>query len=146
MFEQTSVSAQFSKSSLGDRDTRSDVMNEPGHTFPALELPIVDRLRAEQHELVQRLFPTPMRLQRLIHDIKINFSKEIASLFGSIDFAEERLAGLIAALQELDGQILNKEFATLDEIKAQIEQDPRIHTVLEKTIYECAKHTIDEAY
>lgn len=145
MFEQTSVSTQLSKNSLGDRGYERQVRNEQEHTFPALDLPIVDRLRAEQHELVQRLFPTPMRLQRLIHDIKKNFSKEIAALFGSIDFAEERLAGLISALQELDGQIVNKELASLEEIKAQIKQDPRIHEVLEDTVFDCAGHTIDEA-
>lgn len=109
-----------------------------GHSFPALVLEHVKKLRKEQRALLDKLFPKAISLRRLIADINFSYKKEIAAMIGSVDFAEERLAGLTAALRELADKIDSKKIITIDEIKSQIKAHPRIPKILEKLVEKCA--------
>ncbi|GIK84273.1 MAG: hypothetical protein BroJett025_08950 [Patescibacteria group bacterium] len=111
--------------------------------FPVLELPKVEHMREEHKALLKRLFPGAVRLQRLIKEIEHNVTEEIASIIGSVDFAHERLAGLLAALKELESQVAAPNYVELNEVREQIRQDHRIHESLEDLVFDCVKHTLD---
>lgn len=112
--------------------------------FPVLKLEKVKKQREEHRELLQNLFPNPVRLHRLIHDIEKSFAKEFASIIGSVDFAEQRLAGLLQALKELLEKIENGEFSTHDEIREHVSLDQRIHESFEELVFNCAMFSSQE--
>ena len=118
-------------------DHRGSSRHEKLH-FPVLKLENVKKQREEHHELLQTLFPNPVRLQRLIQDIEKSFAKEFASIIGSIDFAEQRLAGLLSALKELAEKIEVGETVSPEEVRVHIAEDPRIHQSFEELVHECA--------
>lgn len=111
--------------------------------FPALALKKVEKMREEHKALLKRLFPKSVRLQRLIIDIEKNFTTEIASIIGSVDFAQERLVGLLSALKELESQINAPSKVALEEVREQIRDDHRIHESLEDLVFDCVRHTLD---
>jgi len=113
--------------------------------LPAVKLAKVKAMRAEQRAMLSNLFPTPVRLKRLMHDIEHSFSKEFASVIGSVDHAEARLAGLLAALRELAEKIELLEHQSLEEIEEHIKQDTRIHQLFENLVFNCAKYSLEEA-
>lgn len=113
--------------------------------FPILELEQVEKRRKEHQALLKKLFPNSVRLRKLIIDIEKNFVEDIASVIGSVDFAKERLAGLISALKELELQILTAKYVELEEVREQIQQDNRIHQSLEDLVFESARFTLEES-
>lgn len=114
-------------------------------SFPILELEQVKKRREEHQVLLKKLFPHSVRLRKLIIDIEKNFVEDIASIIGSVDFAKERLAGLISALKELELQILSAKYVELEEVREQIQQDNRIHQSLEELVFESARFTLEES-
>jgi hypothetical protein len=113
--------------------------------FPVLNLKKIKAEREAHKQLLDKLFPKPVHLKRLILDIKHNYAKEIASIIGSIDFAEQRLAGLIFAIEELTTKIEKIEKVDekiLKELHEHIQQDKRIHESLEDLIFACTHHTM----
>lgn len=112
--------------------------------LPALKIEKVKAKRAEHREMLSNLFPTPVRLKRLMHDIEHNFAKEFASVIGSVDHAEERLAGLLASLKELAEKIELLEHTTVEEIEEHIRFDTRIHELFEDLILDCARFSLEE--
>jgi hypothetical protein len=112
--------------------------------FPALKLEKVKKKREEHKQLLSSLFPKPVRLSRLMHDVEKSFALEFASIIGSIDFAEERLAGLIIALKELAEKIEHRGELTIEEMREHITFDQRIHQSFEDLIFESAKYSYEE--
>ena len=125
-----------------DQETRSQQSKK--RLLPALKLKKVKAMRAEQRTMLSHLFPTPVRLKRLIHDIENNFAKEFASVIGSVDHAQARLAGLLAALKELSQKVELLEHQSLAEIEEHIKQDTRIHQQFENLVFNCAKYSLEE--
>ncbi len=113
--------------------------------FPILELERVEKIREEHRALLKKLFPNSVRLRRLILDIEKSFAEEIASVIGSVDFAKERLAGLISAIKELELQVSTANYVELEEVREQIRQDHRIHQSLEELVFDCVKFTLEES-
>ncbi len=113
--------------------------------FPILELEQVEKRRKEHRALLKKLFPNSVRLRKLIIDIEKNFVEDIAAIMGSVDFAKERLSGLISALKELELQISTANYVELEEVREQIRQDNRIHQSLEDLVYESARFTLEES-
>ena len=114
------------------------------HILPALKLEKVKAMRAKHRAMLNSLFPKPVRLKRLMHDIEHSFAKEFASVIGSVDYAEARLAGLLAAIKELSEKIEMLEHRSIEEIKEYIQQDTRIHELFEDLVFECAKYSFEE--
>lgn len=113
--------------------------------FPVLKLERVKKQRKEHRDLLDTLFPKPVRLYRLMHDVEKSFAKEFASIIGSVDFAEERLAGLLHALKELLEKIESGEFVHSDALREHISLDQRIHQSFEDLIFDCTQFSIKEA-
>ncbi len=113
--------------------------------FPVLKLEKVKKQREEHKALLQGLFPNPVRLSRLIHDVEKSFAKEFASIIGSVDFAEQRLAGLLQALKELLEKVESAELSDHDKLREHISLDQRIHESFEELVFECAKFSLQEA-
>lgn len=111
--------------------------------FPILKLQNVKEKQKEHQALLKELFPKPVRLSKLIIDIEKNFAQDIASIIGSVDFAKERLAGLISALKEFESQIATANYVNLEEVKEQIRQDNRIHQSLEELVFESVQHSVE---
>jgi hypothetical protein len=112
--------------------------------FPVLKLDKVKKQRAKHRQLLQSLFPKPVRLTRLIHEVEKSFALEFASIIGSIDFAEERLAGLLIALKELAEKIELRGEITLEDMREHIAFDQRIHQSFEDLIFDSAKFSFEE--
>ena len=112
--------------------------------FPVLELKNVEQMREEHRLLLKKLFPSAVRLNRLIFAVERNFATEIASIIGSVDFAKERLAGLLAALKELELQVAAPSKIALSELREQIRLDHRIHESLEELVFDCVKFQIED--
>jgi len=144
MIEKTLNLSQDETSKQGVLQLDQDSSRKKKLQFPVLRLEKVKKQREEHRELLQNLFPNPVRLSRLIHDIEKSFAREFASIIGSIDFAEQRLAGLLQALKELLEKIEKKEFGHHDQLKEHISLDQRIHESFEELIFECAKHSFEE--
>lgn len=112
--------------------------------FPVLTLEKVKRQREEHRALLKTLFPSPVRLHRLVQDIEKNFAKEVASIIGSVDFAEQRLAGLLSALKEIIEKIELSHAVSPEVIREHIREDHRIHEIFEDLVFECARFSLEE--
>lgn len=121
------------------QDDRSGSTRIKKLKFPVLKLEKVKKEREEHRKLLKTLFPNPVRLHRLIHDIEKNFAKEFASIIGSVDFAEQRLAGLLAALRELVEYVEVPNEVVIDDIRDRIRFDQRIHESFEDLVIECVQ-------
>lgn len=143
MIRETTTIQNVSANMRGvDQSTR--LQQPKKRLLPALKLEKVKAMREEQRTMLSQLFPSPVRLKRLIHDIENNFAKEFASVIGSVDHAEARLAGLLAALKELAEKIELLEHQSLAEIEEHIKQDTRIHQLFEDLVFNCAKYSLEE--
>ena len=125
---------------LNGYQTRSEEVK-----FPAIALEKVKQQRLEHQTLLKTLFPHPVRLHRLLHDIEKNFATEIASIIGSVDFAPQRLAGLLSAVREIIQTIETQRDISLAELREHIQSDPRIHEIFEDLIFDCAQFSTQEA-
>ena len=109
--------------------------------FP--HFPTVEEMKKKRTELLKELYAEPVRLKRLIKDIQHNYTKEFATLIGSVDFAEERLAALIAALHELAEKVEAPGEKIIEDIQEFIRQDTRIDEVFENFVLSCAKVSLN---
>ena len=93
--------------------------------------------------LLEEWYPNPVVLHTLILDIKNNRAREFAGIIGTTDFAEARLAGLRAALTELNEKILAPETKVKKEAVLEIiAEDTRIDFEFEDLVKKCALFTL----
>lgn len=145
MIKETSVTKKNEKGAAGVLQIDQDLTpREKKLHFPVLKLEKVKKQREEHRELLKTLFPKPVRLYRLIHDVEKSFAKEFASIIGSVDFAEQRLVGLLQALRELVEKLEAGEFNHHDEVRDHITLDQRIHQSFEELVFECARYSLEE--
>lgn len=134
---ETSMGGVLSQSDL-DPSSREKKLR-----FPVLKLEKITEERKRQKELLAQLFPKPVRLHRLIQDIEKNFPEEFASIIGSVDYAEARLAGLLAALRELAAKVDTRTISH-EEIDEHVRQDTRIHELFEELVLDCTRFALEE--
>lgn len=110
--------------------------------LPGLETPQTDAKRERQKEVIGKLFPEDADLGRLIADIPASYAEQFAEVIGSTDFAEERLAGLLAALNRLVTEIQSEQIRTEEQITEYVREEKHIHEVFEDLVIRCALNSL----